>query len=85
MPPTLKGRYVGQVLKAKNLSFTISSRTQQKFKGEVVHASNFVNADKNAGKKVFIVGAGTTAHDIAADHVENGVGEVVRSPLVQPG
>ena len=45
-----------------------------------MHTSEFISANNNAGKKVVIIGAGTSAHDVAADHVENGVGEVVRHP-----
>ena len=45
-----------------------------------MHTSEFITAKNNAGKKVVIIGAGTSAHDVAADHVENGVGEVVRYP-----
>ena len=51
---------------------------QETFKGEVIHTSEFVSAKNNAGKKVVIIGSGTSAHDVAADHVENNVGEVVR-------
>lgn len=36
----------------------------------------------NVGKKVVIIGTGTSAHDVAADHVGNGVSEVVRYPLL---
>jgi len=45
-----------------------------------MHSSKFISARNNAGKKVVIIGAGTSAHDVAADHVKNGVGEVVRHP-----
>jgi len=55
---------------------------QESFKGEIIHTSEFISARNNAGKKVVIIGAGTSAHDVAADHVENGVGEVVRCPSV---
>ena len=82
MSPTSKGRYVGQVLNDQNPPFIPSLRTQESFKGEIIHSSLFRNAKKNAGKKVLIIGAGVSAHDIAADHVEHGVGEVVRRLLV---
>lgn len=55
-----------------------SLRTQESFEGEIIHTSKFTSAKNNSGKKVVIIGAGSSAHDVAADHVENGVGEVVR-------
>ena len=51
--------------------------TKERFKGKIIHTSEFVNAKKNAGKKVVIIGAGTSAHDVAADYVKDGAGEVV--------
>jgi len=57
---------------------------QESFKGEVIHTSEFINAKNNAGKKVVIIGAATSAHDVAADHVLNGVGEVVRRCFTEP-
>ncbi|KAF9780086.1 FAD/NAD(P)-binding domain-containing protein [Thelephora terrestris] len=49
---------------------------KENFKGEVFHTAEFISAKKNVGKKVVIIGCGVSAHDVAADHVENGVGEV---------
>ncbi|TDL21200.1 FAD/NAD(P)-binding domain-containing protein [Rickenella mellea] len=43
------------------------------FKGKVVHSSSHKSALEHAGKKVVVVGACTSAHDIAADCVECGV------------
>ena len=82
MSPTLKGRYVNQSLgdRAQN-----SPETQESFKGEIIHTSEHTSARNNAGKKVVVIGAGVSAHDVAADHVENGVGEVVcHSSISQP-
>ena len=55
---------------------------QESFKGEIFHTAEFVNAKNNVGKKVVIIGTGVSAHDVAADHVENGVSEIVRYPPV---
>ena len=57
-------------------------KTQENFKGEILHTTEFVSANNNAGKKVVIIGTGTSAHDVAEDHVKNGVGEIVRYHLV---
>jgi hypothetical protein len=48
---------------------------QEKFKGEIVHSSKFKNAKGNAGKRVLVIGAGISAHDIASDHVNHGAGK----------
>jgi cation diffusion facilitator CzcD-associated flavoprotein CzcO len=41
----------------------------------MVHPSGFKNAKENAGKRVLVVGAGTSGHDIAWEHVNCGAGE----------
>ena len=48
---------------------------QGKFKGEMVHTSKFKSAEENAGKRVLVVGAGTSGHDVAWEHVKRGAGE----------
>ena len=48
---------------------------QEKFRGELVHTSKFKNAKANVGKRVLVVGAGTSGHDIAWEHVKDGAGE----------
>jgi len=65
--------------------FTPSCLVQESFKGEVIHTSEFLNAKNSAGKKVVIIGAGTSAHDVAADLVRDDVGEVVRYQSVSLG
>ena len=79
--PTLKGWYVVRFLRGLNPCLRPVPKTQGKFKGEVLHTTEFTSANKNAGKKVVIIGAGNSAHDVAEDHVNNGVGEVVRYHL----
>ncbi|KAF8965605.1 FAD/NAD(P)-binding domain-containing protein [Flammula alnicola] len=44
-----------------------------KFKGEVLHSTQHKRASDHVGKKVVVVGACTSAHDIAVDYYQNGV------------
>ncbi|KAF8875878.1 hypothetical protein CPB84DRAFT_439009 [Gymnopilus junonius] len=44
-----------------------------KFKGQILHSSQHKRALDHAGKKVVVVGACTSAHDIAVDYQQNGV------------
>ena len=78
---TLKERCVDPLLGGGRSEFMSSPRTQESFKGEIIHTSKFTNAKNNAGKRVVIIGAGSSAHDVAMDHVENDVVEVVRYHL----
>ena len=58
---------------------------QEKFKGEMVHTSNFKSAEENAGKRVLVVGAGTSGHDVAWDHVNHGAGKHLKSLTTNTG
>ena len=80
--PILKGWYVIRFSRGLNPCLRPVPKTQGKFKGEILHTTEFTSANKNAGKKVVIIGAGTSAHDVAEDHVKSGAGEVVRYHLV---
>jgi cation diffusion facilitator CzcD-associated flavoprotein CzcO len=44
-----------------------------KFKGQILHSMQHDRATDHAGKKVVIVGACTSAHDIAVDYADHGV------------
>ncbi|KAJ7648069.1 hypothetical protein FB45DRAFT_895162 [Roridomyces roridus] len=44
-----------------------------RFKGETLHSTQHKRASDHLGKKVVIIGACTSAHDIAADYYEHGV------------
>ncbi|KAG1751337.1 uncharacterized protein EDB91DRAFT_1243608 [Suillus paluster] len=46
---------------------------QDEFKGQILHSSKYNLATDHAGKKVVVIGACTSAHDICADYVEHGV------------
>ncbi|KAH9836843.1 FAD/NAD-P-binding domain-containing protein [Rhodofomes roseus] len=46
---------------------------QEGYQGEIIHSTQFKTARDHVGKKVVIVGACTSAHDIAADCEEHGV------------
>ncbi|EIW83191.1 FAD/NAD(P)-binding domain-containing protein [Coniophora puteana RWD-64-598 SS2] len=43
------------------------------FKGQILHSSKHDKASDHIGKKVAVVGACTSAHDICADYVEHGI------------
>lgn len=45
---------------------------REKFTGEVLHSSSFTDPAAYAGRRVLIVGASNSAHDIAHDLVEHG-------------
>ncbi|KAI6131180.1 FAD/NAD(P)-binding domain-containing protein [Pisolithus croceorrhizus] len=54
----------------------ISSDTRHKqdeFKGRVLHSSKYKVATDHLGKKVVVVGACTSAHDICSDYADHGV------------
>ncbi|GBE89505.1 FAD/NAD-binding domain-containing protein [Sparassis crispa] len=40
---------------------------QERFKGTVMHSSHYKNSIGYGGKKVIVIGAGNSAHDVAAD------------------
>ncbi|KII91612.1 hypothetical protein PLICRDRAFT_38413 [Plicaturopsis crispa FD-325 SS-3] len=44
-----------------------------KFEGQLLHSSQHTKAADHAGKKVVVVGACTSGHDICSDYVNNGV------------
>ena len=48
---------------------------QDKFKGEMIHTSSFRSAKGNAGKRVLVIGSGTSGHDVASEHVKYGAGK----------
>lgn len=56
----------------------------QSFTGEVLHTSEFSSGANYAGKKVLIVGVGTSAHDVALDLYRNSARATMlqRSPTI---
>ena len=52
---------------------------QDEFEGEILHSTQYKSATDHIGKKVVVVGAGTSGHDISADCVEHGVGRIISS------
>lgn len=59
-------------------------KNQEKFEGEIIHASNYKNPNNFIGKKVLVVGMGNTGAEIALDLAEKNVavGISVRSEIV---
>jgi len=49
--------------------------SQEEFEGEVIHAFEYTTAKKYVGKKVVVVGAATSGHDVAFDLANHGVGQ----------
>jgi cation diffusion facilitator CzcD-associated flavoprotein CzcO len=47
---------------------------QDSFHGQVLHSSQHKSARDHIGKKVVVVGACTSGHDISADYYQHGVG-----------
>ncbi|KAF9007494.1 hypothetical protein BDQ17DRAFT_1388982 [Cyathus striatus] len=43
------------------------------FKGQILHSTQYKTATDHIGKKVVVIGACTSGHDIASDYVEKGV------------
>lgn len=57
--------------------------TLENFRGEVIHSGSYASAEGREGKRVVIIGTGTSAHDIAQDLHSHGAGRVTmvqRSP-----
>jgi cation diffusion facilitator CzcD-associated flavoprotein CzcO len=54
------------------------------FAGEVEHSTQFTGPEDHAGKKVVVIGVGTSAHDISADLCRAGIDVtmVQRGPLI---
>ena len=47
---------------------------QDTFEGKFVHSSQTYSGREHKGKKVVVIGACTSGHDIAQDHYMHGVG-----------
>ncbi|KAF9534508.1 hypothetical protein CPB83DRAFT_844342 [Crepidotus variabilis] len=44
-----------------------------KFEGQMLHSMEHKSALDHVGKRVVVIGSGTSAHDISAEYVENGI------------
>ena len=49
----------------------VLTRPQNDFQGQILHSTQHDKATDHAGKKVAVVGACTSAHDIAADYADH--------------
>jgi putative flavoprotein involved in K+ transport len=54
------------------------------FEGELIHASEYRNAEPYAGRDVLVVGTGNTGAEIAVDLAEGGAGELMLSVRTPP-
>ncbi|TFY53862.1 hypothetical protein EVJ58_g9204 [Rhodofomes roseus] len=67
--------FPGQVsLSATSIvTIALTPNLQEEFQGQLLHSTSHKSARDYRGKKVVIIGACTSAHDIAADCVDHGV------------
>ena len=49
-------------------------KTKERKEGKIIHSSQYSSAREHKGKKVVVIGACTSGHDIAQDHYLHGVG-----------
>jgi cation diffusion facilitator CzcD-associated flavoprotein CzcO len=62
---TMRPRYVVMAVGVSGLPSVPQFPGMNEFSGEIVHSSGSIDELKSDGKKVLVVGAGTSAHDIA--------------------
>ena len=72
--PDFPGKVCPTLFSFGSCLMAAAAMLQEKFKGEMIHTSKFKSAEENAGKRVLVVGAGTSGHDIAWEHVNHGAG-----------
>ena len=72
--PKLPSRSFPQDFFAFPCTGLIHCRPQEEFEGEIIHAFEYTTAKKHAGKKVVVIGAATSGHDIAFDLANHDVG-----------
>ncbi|KAF8643204.1 hypothetical protein AX16_009161 [Volvariella volvacea WC 439] len=58
---------------ASNVPYYPKIELMDKFKGQILHSSQYKKATDHAGKKVVVVGSCTSAHDICSDYYKHGV------------
>ncbi|KAF9813360.1 hypothetical protein IEO21_05652 [Rhodonia placenta] len=46
---------------------------QDEFQGQILHSTQHKSGRDHIGKKVAVIGAGTSAHDVSSDYVDHGV------------
>ena len=56
-------------------AYVTNSLNKEKFQGVILHTSQFVSGQDYVGKKVVVVGSSTSAHDVAKDLYDHGVGK----------
>lgn len=87
---TLSGATGERVVQPKHIIFATglqaipkrpSVQGEERYSGEILHSATFTDGKHYAGKKVVVVGAGSSAHDIALDLYEQGA----ETTLVQRG
>lgn len=66
-PRTFRPRHIVMATGVSGIPNMPDIPTLDAFKGEVIHSAQYSTSDRFAGKKVLIMGTGTSAHDIAQD------------------
>lgn len=64
---TMRPSHIIMAIGVSGIPNTPTFAGQDRFKGEIIHSSRFSSAVDVASKSVVVVGAGTSAHDIAQD------------------
>mgnify|MGYP006278044583 CR=1 FL=1 len=84
---TLRPRHIVMATGASDTPQAASIEGLSEFKGEVIHSSRYRGPRDWAGKRVVVVGTGTSGHDVAQDLYSNGVSVtmVQRSPTLVVG
>lgn len=80
---TLRPNHIAIATGLNGLPKTPNLPGMSSFKGLVTHSSSFEGGSVSSGKRVVVVGAGSSGHDIAQDAYENGAASITmvqRSP-----
>lgn len=62
---------------------TAKSCIQENFRGEAFHSSQHKTAKNYAGKKVVVIGSGTSGHDVSFDCVNQDVGKFLSFSFIE--
>ncbi|GJE89351.1 NAD(P)/FAD-dependent oxidoreductase [Phanerochaete sordida] len=69
--------HVDNIILAQGFTFKkVDFPGQEEFQGKLMHSTQYRSTKNLDAKKVVIIGAATSAHDIASDCVKHGIGDV---------
>jgi putative flavoprotein involved in K+ transport len=83
-PITLRPRHIVMATGASAIPHLPDIPTLAEFRGDVMHASRYTDGEAYAGRRVLVIGTGTSGHDVAQDLQAGGadVTIVQRSPTL---